>query len=100
MKAKFLILALTNAMLGLGNFSQAQQSMPFSAENETIMIENAPDANATTSEQESDASLTNIESSQPAADAQLHLQVTLHLQEFFESRERDEDICSETPRNC
>ena len=100
MKTKFLILALTNAILSLGNFSQAQQSMPFSAENKMVMIENVPDTNAAIPEQKQDANVTNTENAQLAAEVQLHLQVALHLQEFFESRENDEKICSETPQNC
>ena len=102
MKTKILILALTNAMLSLGTFSQAQETKPLSASNKAIVVEQTQklDSQATVSSNEDPTVIVTDETEQLVKEAQLHSQITQQMQQFFQSRELDEKVCSETPQTC
>jgi len=102
MKTKILILALTNAFLSFGNLSQAQDRAPLSAENKSATIQSTTSFNTGNSARENEKPIqtASTDSVQSPEDAQLHSQVALKFQQFVESRELDEKICSDSPQDC
>ena len=102
MKTKILIIALTTAMLSFGTLSHAQEMKPLSASNKTIVVEQSqkPDSQASVSSNQDPTVIATDQVAQIVKDAQLHLQITQQLQQFFENRQLDEQVCLDAPQTC
>src|SRR5262245_39791004 len=102
MKTKLLIIVFAKAMLSFGNFSQAQEVKPSSAETKIVSFQGNPNATVTAS----DANDMNLLPTEPAkidlppVDADLHNRMTVQLMQFVEGRNLNDKSCSDSPRDC